>query len=67
MSQYTYRPNGSSDFSTIIIDARLGEYDIEDAIITKDTESPSIIIDKDGVDVKELDSALTSLGYIRIS
>jgi hypothetical protein len=67
MSQYTYRPNGSSDFSTTTIDARLGEYDIEDAIINRDSESNCIIIDKDAVDIKDLDSALTSLGYIRIS
>jgi hypothetical protein len=67
MSRYTYRPNGSSDFTDSSIDARLGEYDIEDVIINRDSESNSVIIDKDGVDVKELDSALTSLGYIRIS
>lgn len=66
MSQYTYRPNGSSDFATTTIDVRLSEYDIEDAIITKDTESSSITIDKDAVNIKDLDSALTSLGYIRI-
>lgn len=67
MSQHTYRPNGSSDFSTTTIDARLGEYDIEDAIITKDIESSSITVDKDAVDIKDLDLALVSLGYIRIS